>query len=79
MFIIVTTSAFDCPWCIKAKELLNEYEIEYQEYDIQTDKHFQEVFKTHGLKTVPQIWNEFGLQIGGYENLVKYLEEEFNG
>lgn len=61
-----------CPWCIKAKSLLNQKGISYQEH-IVNDKIMKDLVKRTGQKTVPQIFinNQF---IGGYDNLVQYFK-----
>ena len=54
-----------CGWCIKAKELLNSYNIPFCESA--PDENFK-------FKTVPQIWID-DIHIGGYEDLKKYFDE----
>jgi glutaredoxin len=61
-----------CPWCDKAKELLNSYNynVTYISYE---DSDFVKKFLTdNNLETVPQIFigNEL---IGGYENVQRRL------
>jgi len=70
-FILYTTSAFECPWCTKAKELLNVYGIDFYEKDI-TNENYKQEFLAAGHKTIPQCYRE-GTLIGGYEALEKYL------
>lgn len=70
-----------CPWCDKAKEVLNEIGIPYREYVIspgydedEPDPNQQFVTKQEllerfpGAKTVPQIWIN-GEHIGGCAEL----------
>jgi len=66
----------DCPWCVKAKDLLNSLGIEYEE--LHYDKDFskddlRELIGPNLLLTVPQIFVQ-SRRIGGYEDLVEYVE-----
>jgi glutaredoxin len=66
----------DCPWCVKAKELLNSLGIEYEE--LHYDKDFskddlRELIGPNLSLTVPQIFVQ-SRRIGGYEDLVEYVE-----
>ena len=76
MFDIYTRP--DCVWCNKAKELLFKEGIEYNDYDI-NQKFLREELKSKapGIKTIPQIFKS-GVRIGGYQDLVTYLEEKTN-
>jgi glutaredoxin 3 len=71
---IVIYSKHYCPWCIKAKELLKRQNLNYQEYFIGSDLTKDEFLDIVGsnVKTVPQIIID-GRRIGGYEDLVDYL------
>ena len=71
--IIYTTE--HCPYCVKAKDLLNKKQVKFKEIDISDDQARQEmVTKSGGKKTVPQIF--IGNQnIGGYDDLYK-LEKQ---
>ena len=76
MFDIYTRP--DCVWCNKAKELLFKEGIEYNDYDINQKLLREELkFKAPGIKTIPQIFKS-GVRIGGYQDLVIYLEEKTN-
>jgi len=70
--VLYTTSAFNCPWCVKAKELLNVYGIDFYEKDIHLSETYKQEFLEAGHKTVPQLYYE-GTLIGGYEATQKYL------
>ena len=76
----------DCPYCVKAKELLNERQVDYREYIVSSGfnedtplPHQQYVTKGHlierlpAAKTVPQIWVD-SHYIGGYTELAKYFD-----
>lgn len=69
---IYVTTAFDCPWCAKAKELLDVYGKDYVIYDIHTDDTAKEFFLEEGHTKVPQIYREEVL-IGGHDLLKEHL------
>ena len=59
-----------CPFCIRAKALLDQKGINYQEYSIDGDEEARSrmIDRANGRKTVPQIFiNDEG--IGGCEEL----------
>ena len=63
-----------CPFCVKAKELLDNYGFKYIEYNVNENKEqFKEKFPN--AKTVPQIIfnNE---HVGGYTDLVETFENQ---
>ncbi len=72
-----------CPYCVKAKSLLDKTGIEYQYHDVVKEsaalyRMIPEVKAIIGEKTpvtVPQIWLN-GKYIGGADNLEKWLEEQ---
>ena len=66
--IIYTIST--CPYCIKAKVLLNKKMVKYEEINIENDNSLKEemVKKSNGRKTVPQIFIN-GIHIGGCDDL----------
>lgn len=46
-----------CPYCTKAKNLLNKKGVQFTEIDIENDEELQEfVIKQSGKRTVPQIF-----------------------
>ena len=66
----------DCPWCVKAKGLLNSVGIKYEELklgrDFQRDD-LRGLIGPHLPLTVPQVFINTK-RIGGYEDLAEYLE-----
>ncbi len=68
MKIVIYTTQF-CPFCIRAKYLLNELSLTYQEIPVDRDPQLrQEMANKAGVNTVPQIW--FGEEhIGGCDEL----------
>lgn len=66
----------NCSWCVKAKSLLNDCGVKYEELKLGKD------YERDNLKallpeslplTVPQIFL-YDKRIGGYEDLAEYLE-----
>ena len=72
MNVIYTTAT--CPWCQRAKVLMDKHGIAFEEIDVSTDQQLQqEMIERSKRMTVPQIF--FGDEhVGGYEDLVKRLE-----
>ena len=63
----------NCIYCTKAKKLMDNYNIEYEEHCTTDNKYVVESLKKNGFKTVPQIWNEQAEHIGGYDDLKEYI------
>jgi glutaredoxin 3 len=60
-----------CPYCLRAKRLLKERGLAYEEIDVATDDALRlEVMKRSGRRTVPQIFID-GRSIGGYDELAE--------
>lgn len=55
--IIIYTKDY-CPYCVRAKNLLDSKRLEYKEIDITTNESLQQemLSRSHGRKTVPQIF-----------------------
>jgi glutaredoxin len=75
LFTIYTTSAFECPWCIRVKELLNIYGFDFYELDINNPR-LKKEFLEQGFKTVPQVFFE-DKHIGGYETTKDWVRNKF--
>jgi glutaredoxin 3 len=72
--IIIYTKDY-CPYCKKAKELLNSKGAKFTEIDVTQDADkLKEMVVRSGLKTVPQIFIN-GQHIGGCDDLFE-LEED---
>jgi glutaredoxin len=79
---IVIYSKPNCPWCVKAKELMNKLHLEYSEKILDVDYTRDElrelvngsapVSMTPPL-TVPQIF-VYNKRVGGYEDFVEYCD-----
>lgn len=58
-----------CPYCVRAKRLLTEREIAYEEIDVSADDALRmDIMRRSGRRTVPQIFID-GASIGGYDEL----------
>lgn len=59
-----------CPYCVKAKNLLSNKGVEYEEIDITDDPDARValVEKANGMRTVPQIFIN-DQHIGGFDQL----------
>ena len=76
-----------CPYCTKAKALLNSKGIEYKEYLVSADANTvtestttlvtreQLLERAPSARTVPQIWLD-GQHIGGYTELENYFAKK---
>jgi len=73
---IYTTSAFECPYCIKAKELLSIYGFDFYEKDINTNKTYKNEFFEKGHTKVPQIYLN-DLLVGGYTDTEAYFRKRY--
>jgi glutaredoxin len=71
---VIIYSRDDCPWCVRAKDMLYSIGKEYEEIKIGRDltrEEFKEQFPE--VKTVPYIIID-GNVIGGYENLLSHYK-----
>lgn len=64
-----------CPWCEKAKDLLSEHKIEYEVKTYTTPAEIA-LFKSNGYKTFPQVFDDAGKHIGGFEALSERLHND---
>jgi glutaredoxin 3 len=74
-FIIYTKK--HCPYCIKAKELLQRKEFTFKEVSVEGNDEMRELLNlATGMMTVPQIYDlrHGNKHVGGYDNLVEYLK-----
>jgi GrxC family glutaredoxin len=70
-FEIYTTGT--CPFCVRAKALLQAKGLEYKEININDDPSLAaEMVERSNQRSVPQIFID-GESIGGYEDLVKLV------
>lgn len=68
--IIIYTKA-SCPYCVFAKQLLENEGLSYQEIHVDQDaEQLKVMVERSGLRTVPQIFIN-GQSIGGFDSLKK--------
>ena len=74
MYIIITRD--QCNFCDAAKTLLRGLKESYTVYNVQTNssKWILTLLKEADIKTVPQVFAPDGKRIGGYRELVEYLD-----
>ncbi|MRX28235.1 glutaredoxin 3 [Kangiella sp. HZ709] len=66
--IVIYTKTY-CPYCIRAKQLLNSLELDYQEISVDGKPQLQdEMAKMAGKRTVPQVFID-DTPIGGCDDL----------
>lgn len=65
-----------CIFCDAAMELLKEKNLTYQEIKVKEDEEAIKLFKERHFTTVPQIFDESGNHIGGYQDLKSFLIQE---
>ena len=67
-----------CPFCDRAKQLLESRGIQYEEINVSENIDAREFLVEQGLRSVPQIFKGTTLIPGGYQGLAGMSEEEFN-
>ena len=69
---IIVYSMQNCPFCVKAKNLLTQRGVSYdvEMIDDWSDEQWDQFAKKSGMKTVPQIYVD-GQLIGGYTQLAE--------
>ena len=66
----------DCVWCVKAKRLMMDLDLKYEELKLGVDytkEELRELVPAHLSLTVPQIF-VYNKRIGGYEDFAEYIE-----
>lgn len=66
----------NCNWCVKAKQLMNDVGVKYQELKLGVDytrDELKALLPENLPLTAPQIF-VYDKRIGGYEDLADYLE-----
>ena len=66
-----------CPFCVKAKSLLNKKKIKFTEIDISNDESLKEKMSamTNGARSVPQIFDD-NIYIGDCDKIHKLDQEK---
>ena len=67
---IIVYSGPNCPYCVRAKELLKKKGAAFEAFDVKADKEkFEEMLaKSNGRRTIPQIFIN-GVHVGGCDDL----------
>jgi glutaredoxin len=75
MYVVLGTK--QCEFCTKAKTLLQKEGIGFMSYSVDTvsSKWLLTLIRQAGMTTVPQIWDNEGHHVGGYNE----LKERLNG
>jgi glutaredoxin 3 len=68
----------NCPFCDRAKSLLESKGIEYTSINIEDQPDARTFLVDQGLRSVPQIFKGTNLLPGGYQGLAGKDEEFFN-
>lgn len=64
-------STQQCPYCVRARALLNAKGLDYEEIDVSVDQQIMHhMIERSGQRSVPQIFID-GESVGGYEQLAK--------
>tara|TARA_Y100000590_G_C15604048_1_gene971238 strand:- start:235 stop:462 length:228 start_codon:yes stop_codon:yes gene_type:complete len=71
----IVWSNIGCTWCEKAKSLLEQKGIEYEERNLAKDWKIQDLLEVvPGARSVPQIFVD-DKYVGGYDELVDHLKK----
>ena len=76
--MITVYSKNNCPFCDRAKALLESKEIPFQVIKMEDEPGAREFLMEQGLRSVPQIFKDGVLLPGGYQGLAGKDEEFFN-
>ena len=71
-YTIYTTE--NCEYCTASKDLLKTHNKEFINVILNTAEKRSDFKESTGLKTVPQVYHDSGLHIGGYNDLVEHLQ-----
>ena len=66
-----------CIFCDAAMELLEGKGIKYEEIKVPGNKEAENLFKMNRFRTVPQIFTDRDVYVGGYQDLKKKLIYQF--
>lgn len=73
--MLTVYSKNNCPYCVRAKALLEGKQVDYKEINIEEDPESRQFLLDQGLRSVPQIFNGDTLIPGGYQGLVGKSED----
>ena len=75
--MIKVYTSHSCFYCTRAKNYLDNLDIEYETLNIQEDRNARDFFIKSGFRTVPQIFvNDTLLCSGGSDGLVKMSKKD---
>jgi len=75
--MLTVYSKNNCPFCVKAKYLLEQKGIAFEEIKIDENPEAREFVMSAGHRTVPQIYQNGTLFVeGGYTGLAKLSDQE---
>jgi glutaredoxin len=75
--MVTVYSKNNCPFCDRAKALLESRGVPYTEVNIENDPESRQMLLDKGLRSVPQIFHGYELIEGGYNGLAKKSAEFF--
>lgn len=76
--MITVYSKNNCPFCDRAKALLESKEVPFNVINIEEQPEHRETLVDMGLRSVPQIFKDGVLLPGGYQGLAGKDDEFFN-
>ena len=76
--MLTVYSKNNCPFCDRAKVLLESKGVEYTEVNIEKDPESRQMLVDKGLRSVPQIFHGYEIIPGGFDGLNKQPQEFFN-
>ena len=75
--MLIIYSKNNCPFCVMAKNYLQQKNIAFREINIEQDTEAREFIQQQGLRTVPQIFMDNKIFVeGGWTGLSKMTAEE---
>ena len=75
--MLTVYSKTNCPFCDRAKALLESKGVKYLEVSIEKDTEARQMLLDQGLRSVPQIFHGYELLPGGFDGLTKQSNDFF--
>jgi len=75
--VLTVYSKNNCPFCDRAKQLLESRGVSYTEVNIEQDPEARQMLVDKGLRSVPQIFHGYELIEGGFNGLAKQSDSFF--
>jgi glutaredoxin 3 len=75
--MITVFSKSNCPYCDRAKQLLESRGVPFTEVNIEKDPESRQMLIDQGLRSVPQIFYGYELIPGGFDGLAKQSNKFF--